>query len=116
MQQRTLPLWMGSSVTYTEAQAFCVQQYVLRGPSLIATVKQHLEALTAVEANDALKVLHQLNELSIELSTFNQEWNEFSLAVFEAILGSRNLLWVTRYLKMTFNATLRRLKKHEQQS
>lgn len=116
MQQQTLPLWTHSGVTYTEAQAFCVQQYALRGASLIAETMQHLEALKDREA-DHFKVLHELNELSIELSTFSQEWNAFSLAVFETIIFPRSLSWTIRHLRIAFNATVRRLeKKNEQQS
>ena len=112
MQQQTLPLWMssGKAATYTEAQAFCVRQYAKRGPKLIREVSQHLEGMaTCKDAGEALKVLYLLNELSTDLSVFNQEWNEFSLAVFESILFPRSIPWTANYLKTSFDTTLRRL-------
>lgn len=110
MQQQTLPLWMSSSVTFTEAQAFCVEQYAKRGPTLIKEVSQHLEGMGACkDAAEALKVLYVLNDLSTDLSVFNQEWNEFSLAVFECILFPRSIPWTAKYLQSSMTTTIRRL-------
>ena len=101
---------MGSGVTYTEAQAFCAKQYAAQGKTLIEEVKQHLDSLNDAEI-DSVRVLRRLNELSIELSTFNLEWDEFSLAVFETIVFPHSQTWTARYLRLAFNRTIKRLEK-----
>jgi hypothetical protein len=110
MHQQTLPLWIrGKAVTYTEVQTFCVQQYAAQGPRLIQEVSQHLEKLATCKGLEAiLGVLRALNDLSIELSAFNQEWNGFSLAVFESIVFPRSITWAVKYLQTSFTTTLRR--------
>jgi len=106
-----LPLWSSDKcTTYTEAQQFCARQYAKRGPKLIAGVSQHLELLAEVkDPVDSLKVLYDLNDLSIDLSCFNPEWNDFSLVVFENVLFPRSKTWMISALKTSYDNTLRRL-------
>jgi hypothetical protein len=59
---------------------------------------------------DNFKVLNTLNTLSIDLSCFNSEWNDFSLAVFESILFPKSSAWTATYLKTSFDTTMRRIK------
>lgn len=104
MEQRLLPLWTSNKcTTYTEAQEFCVKRYALSGPQLIRAVSQHLDML-ATSVGDT-KVLYSLNDLAIDLSTLNPEWNEFSMAVFESILFTKSAGLITT----VFENTLQRL-------
>jgi hypothetical protein len=105
VEQQLLPIWVSPKcVTYTEAQQFCAKQYAIRGPKLIAEIKEHLEHLST-----DLRVLQTINNKVIELACFNTEWSDFSQDVFEAILFMKTKEGLTTTLKLSFNKTLRRL-------
>lgn len=105
VEQRLLPIWVSSKcVTYTEAQKFCAQQYEIKGPKLIAEVRQHLEELPTNP-----QVLQLINTKAIDLACFNIEWSDFSQAVFESILFPKSKSGRAKTLMDSFNKTLRRL-------
>lgn len=104
VEQRLLPIWVSSKcVTYTEAQQFCAQQYMIKGPRLIEEVRKHLEELP-----ENPQVLLLINNLAIDLACFNIVWDDFSQDVFESILFPKSK---SKTLMDSFNKTLRRLTK-----
>lgn len=108
-----LPFWMSNNpITYSRAQRQRRRLYSQLSQGIICNIKQDLERYGQVsDRNEAFGVLLSLDELSLELSCYNNEWIDFSVAVFEVLVlpSKQSIGWNFRYLTDVLNTTLRRL-------
>lgn len=116
MSQGALPLFVEASdwTTYSEIALMCEAEYAQFGPTLIGRVKRALDiyegAKSTVSAQDSLQ---DLNNISLELSCLHYAWNDFSNAVFEAVVipAKTSTVGASRHLREVLNSTLKSLAK-----
>ncbi len=69
----------GNSITYSELQKLCSKEYYVRGSKLISKIDSLLYNLENKPGIKSIKdIFMDLNEESIELSSLDSKWIEFS--------------------------------------
>ena len=114
MQGSPFPFFVSNNtITYTELKKRCAVDYHTKGTILIAMVKQGLNVYQQAQtARKSLEALLFLEAQALELSCLNNEWIDFSNAVFESVLVSSpqiNNQGIYHNLENLFQKTLQRL-------